>query len=53
MDIINLIFSENNPAGIKAVLEALNLTKSEVRLPLVKASEELQKEIINFVKNLE
>lgn len=53
MDVINLIFSENNPAGIKAVLEALNLTKSEVRLPLVKASEELQKEIINFVKNLE
>ena len=53
MDVINLIFSENNPAGIKAVLEALNLTKSEVRLHLVKASEELQKEIINFVKNLE
>lgn len=52
MEVINLIFSENNPAGIKTVLEALNLTTSEVRLPLVKASEELQKEIINFVKNL-
>ena len=53
MDVINLIFSENNPAGIKAVLQALNLTKLEVRLPLVIASEELQKEIVNFVKNLE
>lgn len=53
MEVINLIFSENNPAGIKTVLGALNLTTSEVRLPLVKASEKLQKEIINFVKNLE
>ena len=53
MEVINLIFSENNPAGIKAVLKALNLTNLEVRLPLVEASEELQKEIINFVMNLE
>ena len=53
MDIISMIFSENNPAGIKAVLQALHLTKDEVRLPLVKASEELQKEITNFVTNLD
>ena len=53
MEVINLIFSENNPAGIKAVLKALHLTNLEVRLPLVEASEELQKEIINFVMNLE
>jgi 4-hydroxy-tetrahydrodipicolinate synthase len=53
MEVISLIFSENNPAGIKAVLQALHLTKDEVRLPLVKASDELQKEIVNFVKNLE
>ncbi len=53
MDVINLIFSENNPAGIKAVLQVLKLANLEVRLPLVTASEELQKEIVNFVKNLE
>ena len=53
MEVINLIFLENNPAGIKAVLQALNLTKLEVRLPLVIASDKLQKEIVNFVKNLE
>ena len=53
MEVISLIFFENNPAGIKAVLQALHLTKDEVRLPLVKASDELQKEIVNFVKNLE
>jgi 4-hydroxy-tetrahydrodipicolinate synthase len=53
MEVINLIFSENNPAGIKAVLQRLELTSDNVRLPLIKASEKLQKEIANFVKNLE
>ena len=51
MDAIDLIFAENNPAGIKAVLQQLNITLDEVRLPLVKASEKLQKEITNFVNN--
>ncbi len=51
MGAIDLIFAENNPAGIKAVLQQLNITSDEVRLPLVKASEELQKEITNFVDN--
>jgi 4-hydroxy-tetrahydrodipicolinate synthase len=53
MDVISMIFLENNPAGIKAVLQCLGITSNEVRLPLVKASEELQKEIVNFVENLE
>lgn len=53
MEMIDLIFSENNPAGIKAVLQELNITSDEVRLPLVKASSTLQKEIANFVQNLE
>ena len=53
MDIISMIFSENNPSGIKAVLQCLGITSNEVRLPLVKASEKLQKEITNFVINLD
>lgn len=53
IEVINLIFSENNPAGIKAVLKTLNICSDQVRLPLVKASEKLQKEITNFVKNLD
>ncbi|MFY0629336.1 MAG: 4-hydroxy-tetrahydrodipicolinate synthase [Flavobacteriaceae bacterium] len=53
MEIVSLIFSENNPAGVKAVLKNLGITSDEVRLPLVKASYELQKEIANFVSNLE
>ncbi len=45
MESIGLIFSENNPAGIKAVLAALNLCRASVRLPLVEASEALKSKI--------
>lgn len=47
MEITSLIFKENNPAGIKAVLEALHISKSLVRLPLVPASANLKHEITN------
>ncbi len=50
MEIIGLIFSENNPAGIKAVLEALGLCKDTVRLPLVPATQELKNKIESFIK---
>jgi 4-hydroxy-tetrahydrodipicolinate synthase len=45
MDLTSLIFSENNPAGIKAVLEALSLSKPLVRLPLVQATDTLKEKI--------
>jgi len=45
MEITSLIFKENNPAGVKAVLEALNISKSTVRLPLVPATAHLKQEI--------
>ena len=51
IDIVNLIFAENNPAGIKTVLHELEITSEEVRLPLVKTTNELRKEIANFVVN--
>ena len=50
MAILDYIFEENNPAGIKTVLQELGICRNEVRLPLVKASEELHKKIRNFVK---
>ncbi|WGD34799.1 4-hydroxy-tetrahydrodipicolinate synthase [Olleya sp. YS] len=49
MDIINLIFEENNPAGIKAVLSNLNLCDKIVRLPLVPVTDQLQTKIDNFM----
>lgn len=45
MEITSLIFSENNPAGIKAVLNELNLSKPNVRLPLVEATNTLKEDI--------
>jgi len=49
MDIVDYIFEENNPAGIKTVLQELGICKNDVRLPLVKASEALQARIAKFV----
>ena len=50
MDIINYIFEENNPAGIKTVLQELEICKENVRLPLVKSSSQLKIKIAKFVK---
>lgn len=50
MDIIDFIFEENNPAGIKTVLQVLDICSNDVRLPLVKATSELQDKIAKFVK---
>ncbi|WP_111306786.1 4-hydroxy-tetrahydrodipicolinate synthase [Confluentibacter sediminis] len=49
IDVIGYIFEENNPAGIKAVFEALNLCQDTVRLPLVPASDNLKAKILDFV----
>lgn len=50
MKITSLIFEENNPAGIKAVLEALNLCGDSVRLPLVTATQGLKDKIKNYIE---
>ncbi len=51
MDCIDLIFEENNPAGIKALLKELKFCEPHVRLPLVEASEKLQEKIAVFIAN--
>jgi len=51
MDVIGYIFEENNPAGIKAVFEVLDLCRDTVRLPLVPASNNLKDKIRKFVAN--
>ena len=51
MPITSLIFRENNPAGIKAVLNSLELCLDVVRLPLVAASHSLKTEIKSFIIN--
>jgi 4-hydroxy-tetrahydrodipicolinate synthase len=49
MNIIDYIFEQGNPAGIKALLHKLSICKPVVRLPLVEATNELQQKINNFI----
>ena len=51
MKSIDYIFEEGNPAGIKALLNTLNICSENVRLPLVNASYDLQQKINTFVAN--
>ena len=53
MPITGLIFSENNPAGIKAVLSALDISNAYVRLPLVEATDNLKSKIAEALKILD
>ncbi len=50
-DSIDLIFSEGNPAGIKSMLQTLDICSDNVRLPLMKASSNLQSQISDFIHN--
>ena len=53
LDLIRMIYLEGNPAGIKVLMEALNLCENNLRLPLVVASKDLSlrlnKELKNFL----
>lgn len=48
LDLIKLIFKENNPAGIKAALNHLDLCSEDIRLPLVPVSDDLRNRIKHF-----
>lgn len=49
---MNLIFQEGNPAGIKALLHSRGFCESDVRLPLLKASNALARKIADFTKSI-
>ncbi len=49
---IDLIFEQGNPAGIKEVFKSLGLSENSVRLPLVKADQDLALRIQNFTKKM-
>ncbi len=49
-DIIEQLFADGNPAGIKAVLELLNICKSNLRLPLVEVNKDTQHTIEKLVR---
>ncbi len=47
-----LLFSENNPAGVKAVLAELGVIENNLRLPLVPLSKELEQKIKPYLTSL-
>jgi 4-hydroxy-tetrahydrodipicolinate synthase len=42
LDFVKPLFAEGNPAGIKTLLHIIGICQEEVRLPLVKSSENLR-----------
>lgn len=50
VDAYNLLFAENNPAGVKAFLAELGIVKNYLRLPVVPVSDGLQQKIKDYLK---
>lgn len=50
LPLMQLIFEEGNPAGIKSVFENLGLSTAVVRLPLVEATPSLKNRIAGFLR---
>jgi 4-hydroxy-tetrahydrodipicolinate synthase len=48
-DIIEQLFADGNPAGIKAVLEMMNICSANLRLPLVKVNKATQNALTELV----
>lgn len=48
-DLINALFEEGSPAGIKAVLESLNICQNHLRLPLVPVNDGLRKKLQGMI----
>lgn len=53
LEIINLLFAEGNPGGIKYVLKALGICDDHMRLPLVNISEALEKRLYHALADAE
>ncbi|MFC2175701.1 4-hydroxy-tetrahydrodipicolinate synthase [Bacteroidota bacterium] len=51
-DIINALFEEGNPAGVKKTLMLLGVCNDFVRLPLVEASDKLSAKLKNLLSKL-
>ena len=49
LEAMDLLFVENNPAGVKEFLHQMKLIENELRLPLVPLSEQFSKKITAFL----
>ncbi|MEJ8843019.1 4-hydroxy-tetrahydrodipicolinate synthase [Lacibacter sp. H375] len=52
LEAYDLLFAENNPAGVKAFMTELNLLENKLRLPVVPLSEGLHKSVKNYLQRL-
>ena len=50
LEIVNLIFEEGNPVGVKALMASMDFCGKTVRLPLIGASSDLRDRIENSLK---
>lgn len=52
LPLIDLLFAEGNPVGVKATLKQLGICEAHVRLPLVEASEDLNTKLEKYLSLL-
>jgi 4-hydroxy-tetrahydrodipicolinate synthase len=52
LEAYDLLFAENNPAGVKAFMTELNLLENNLRLPVVPLSEGLYASVKNYLQRL-
>ena len=50
LDFTDLLFAEGNPAGVKAALAHYGIMNNNVRMPLIKATEELSGRIVTEIE---
>ncbi|GAA4748809.1 4-hydroxy-tetrahydrodipicolinate synthase [Flavisolibacter ginsenosidimutans] len=48
----DLLFAENNPAGVKAVMAEMGLIQNNLRLPLVPLSESIHQQVRDYLPSL-
>ena len=53
LDLVNTLFADGSPAGIKAALEIKKLCRNELRLPLVGVKQEVHARIKELIRQLE
>jgi 4-hydroxy-tetrahydrodipicolinate synthase len=51
LEVYNLLFAENNPAGVKGFLSAQGVIKNITRLPVTPLSDGVYKKAAAYVKN--
>ena len=52
LEAYDLLFAENNPAGVKAFLAELGLIDNHLRLPIVPLSEGLHQSVVNYLQRI-